>query len=116
MRRVLLTTLTVLCRLAACRRSERDQGSGLVPPADAPANPAEPGQRSDRGAGSRLRGGHRRGRDSAGLDPEDPPRQPGAKPPRPPRPSRRQRRAADRRGRARSGARPPPMASCCASP
>ncbi len=41
MRRVLLTTLTVLS-LAACRRSERDQGSGLVPPADAPANPAEP--------------------------------------------------------------------------
>ena len=41
MRRFLLVGLTLLA-LAACRRSERDQGSGLVPPAAAPASPGEP--------------------------------------------------------------------------
>jgi len=30
----------MLTALAACGRSERDQGSGLIPPADAPAEPA----------------------------------------------------------------------------
>ena len=35
-------SLALVAALGGCKRTDRNEGSGLIPPADAPANPTEP--------------------------------------------------------------------------